>query len=312
MVPLHRVCCTFLFACSVFAIQAQIPSAAHSPLQVAITFDDLPAHGQRPVDESRLQIAQSILATLKEQKLPPVYGFVNGSRVEEDARTLAVLQAWRAAGEPLGSHTYSHPDFDAMTPQAFEADIAKNEALLQQLAGASDWHWLRYPYLREGDTLAKRQEVQAYLKLHGYKVAEVSIDFEDYLWNNPYARCVAKHDDAAIVTLEKSYLETADQYITVFRDMTRRLYGREIPYVLLLHIGAFDAKMLPQLLQLFRDRGFTFITLEEAERDPVYDVFGSKSFEVGGGALQEMDAATRKLKFLPNHKPYKELEATCR
>jgi hypothetical protein len=90
------------------------------------------------------------------------------------------------------------------------------------------------------------------------------------------------------------------------------LYGREIPYVLLLHIGAFDAKMLPKLLQLFRDRGFTFITLEEAERDPVYDVFGSKSFEVGGGALQEMDAATRKLKFLPNHKPYKELEATCR
>jgi peptidoglycan/xylan/chitin deacetylase (PgdA/CDA1 family) len=281
-------------------------------LQVAITFDDLPAHGQRPADESRLQIAQSILATLKAQKLPPVYGFVNGQRVEEDARTLAVLQAWRAAGEPLGSHTYSHPDFDAMTPQAFEADIAKNEPLLQQVAGDSDWHWLRYPYLHEGDTLAKRQEVQAYLKEHGYRVAEVSIDFEDYLWNAPYARCVAKHDDAAIASLEKSYLETADRYITVFRELSQRLYGREIPYVLLLHIGAFDAKMLPQLLQLFRDRGFTFITLEEAERDPVYDVFHSNSFEVGGGALQEMDAATRKIKIHADPKPYKELDAMCR
>ena len=223
-----------------------------------------------------------------------------------------MLQAWRAAGEPLGSHTYSHPDFDSMTPQAFEADIAKNEPLLGQLAEDTDWHWLRYPYLREGDTLAKRQEVQAYLKQHHYNVAEVSIDFEDYLWNAPYARCVAKRDDAAIASLQKSYLATADQYITVFRELSHRLYGREIPYVLLLHIGAFDAKMLPELLQLFRDRGFSFITLEEAERDPVYDVFHSSSFEVGGGALQEMDAATRKIKIRAPAKPYKELEAMCR
>ncbi len=309
MASLHRVCVSFLLAACVASIHSQDKAA---PLRVAITFDDLPAHGALPADESRLQIAESILATLKAQKLPPVYGFINAEKVEDDPKTLAVLQAWRAAGQPLGSHTYSHPDYDAMTPQAFEADIAKNEPLLQQVAGDSDWHWLRYPYLREGETLAKRQAVQAYLKAHGYKVAEVSIDFEDYLWNNPYARCVAKRDDAAIASLEKSYLTTADQYITVFRELSQRLYGREIPYVLLLHIGAFDARMLPKLLQLFRDRGFTFITLEEAQRDPVYDVFHSNSFEVGGGALQEMDAATRKIKIHADPKPYKELDAMCR
>ena len=309
MASWQRVFVAFLFVFAVTPIHSQDTTP---PLQVAITFDDLPTHGELPPEESRLQIAQSILATLRQQKLPPVYGFLNAEKVADDPKTLAVLQAWRAAGQPLGSHTWSHPDFDAMRPEAFEADIAKNEPLLQQLAGDTDWHWLRYPYLREGDTLAKRQEVQAYLKQHGYKVAEVSIDFEDYLWNNPYARCAARHDDAAITSLEKSYLATADQYITVFRELTRQLYGREIPYVLLLHIGAFDAKMLPQLLQLFRDRGFTFITLQEAEHDPIYDVFHSSSFEVGGGTLQEMDAATRKIKIHAPAKPYKELEAICR
>jgi peptidoglycan/xylan/chitin deacetylase (PgdA/CDA1 family) len=309
MASLQRVFVAFLF---VFAVTPNHSQNTTPLLKVAITFDDLPAHGQRPADESRLEIAQSILATLQQQKLPPVYGFMNAEKVAADPATLAVLQAWRSAGQPLGSHTWSHPDLDAMTPKAFETDIAKNEPLLQQLAEDADWHWFRYPYLREGDTLAKRQEVQAYLKLHNYKVAEVSMDFEDYLWNNPYARCVARHDNVAIASLETSYLKTADQYITVFRDLSHQLYGRDIPYVLLLHIGAFDAKMLPELLQLFRDHGFSFVSLPQAEQDPVYDVFSSASFEVGGGALQEMDAATRKIKIQAPAKPYKELEAMCR
>jgi hypothetical protein len=31
--------------------------------------------------------------------------------------------------------------------------------------------------------------------------------------------------------------------------MSEQLYNRDIPYVLLMHIGAFDARMLPRLLK---------------------------------------------------------------
>ncbi len=44
------------------------------------------------------------------------------------------------------------------------------------------------------------------------------MDFGDYLWNDPYARCVAKHDGAAIARLHDTYLATADQYTGVFRS----------------------------------------------------------------------------------------------
>ena len=279
--------------------------------QVALTFDDLPAHGPKPADETRLQIAQSILATLQRERLPPVFGFVNGIRVQEAPETMDVLRAWRAAGEPLGSHTFAHSDLDQETAAAFESDIAKNEPLMQQVAGGTDWRWLRYPFLHEGDTLAKRQEVQHYLKLHNYKVAEVSLDFEDYLWNAPYARCVAKHDDAAITWLQSSYLTTADQYITVFHQTSYRLYGRDIPYVLLLHIGAFDARMLPDLVALLRSRGFTFTTLQQAQSDPVYSVDPAIGYK-GGGTLQALVAVARNIRMPPNSKPYKELDALCR
>ena len=96
------------------------------------------------------------------------------------------------------------------------------------------------------------------------------MSFGDYMWNEPYARCLAKKDDAAIAQLESSYLEAADSTITYTRAMSQALYGRDIPYVLLMHVGAMDARMLPRLLALYKQRGVTFVSLEQAEADPFY------------------------------------------
>jgi peptidoglycan/xylan/chitin deacetylase (PgdA/CDA1 family) len=296
------------FSCVLLSLLGVIPSASQ---QVAFTFDDLPSHGDLPPGQTRLNVAELILRTLKDQHMPAVYGFINAAELEEHPNDLAVLKAWRAGDNLLGSHTYSHPSLNDLTPAQFEAEIARNEPVLLKLMTGHDWHWLRYPFLLEGDTLEKRHAVRAYLQQNGYQIAQVSLDFEDYLWNAPYARCVAKKDDQAIAALRTSYLATADQYITVFRELTHTLYGRDISYVLLLHIGVFDAKMLPDLINLFRRRGFTFTTLPEAMKDPVYREDPDMALK-SGGAFQEQVAAARHVKFPPNAKPYKELEAACR
>jgi peptidoglycan/xylan/chitin deacetylase (PgdA/CDA1 family) len=279
--------------------------------QVAFTFDDLPAHGPLPPGEPRPAVVKSILSTLKAEHMPPVYGFVNGFRVHDYPYQIDILRDWHDAGEPLGSHTYSHPGLDNTSAKTFIADIAKNEAILRKVDPDGDWHWFRYPFLDEGNTLAKRREVRAYLFAHDYKVAEVSMDFEDYLWNEPYARCMAKHDETAVVSLQKSYLSTADEFIDVFRGLSQKLYGHDIPYVLLMHAGAFDAKMLPQLIALFRSKGFQFITLEQAEKDPAYN-FDPDIGYPGGGTMQELTAKVKGVNFPDNTKPYKQLDAMCR
>jgi peptidoglycan/xylan/chitin deacetylase (PgdA/CDA1 family) len=297
-----------VFRCALSSVLCAVPSVSQ---QIAFTFDDLPAHGDLPPGQTRLEVAQSIVKTLHDQHMPPVYGFINAVKLEKDPEDIAVLKAWRAGGNPLGNHAYSHPSLNEQTPEQFESDIAKNEPILSNLMAGQDWHWFRYPFLWEGDTLEKRHEVRAYLQKNGYQIAQVSLDFEDYLWNAPYARCVARKDDKAIEGLRASYLAPADQYITVYRDLTHTLYGRDIPYVLLMHIGAFDAKMLPELLDLFRKRGFTFTTLSEAMKDPVYKEDPDMALKYGG-AFQEQIAAAQHIKIPPNTKPYKELEATCR
>ena len=259
---------------------------------------------------ARPEVVKSILETWKREGMPPVYGFVNGFRVAQFPYQIHILEAWRAAGEPLGSHTWSHPELDKLSAREYEANIAENEAILRKV-GAGDWHWFRYPFLEEGNTVAKREAVRAWLSAHGYRVAEVSMDFQDYLWNEPYARCAAKHDDAAIQQLHDTYLATADEYIRVYRELARRLYGHDIPYVLLMHVGAFDARMLPELIALFRERGFGFTTLEAAMADPVYSA-DPKVPAPGGTTFNEMVATARQVDVPDAQEPEKLLNGLCR
>jgi peptidoglycan/xylan/chitin deacetylase (PgdA/CDA1 family) len=217
-----------------------------------------------------MDVISKILAALHDAHLPPTYGFMNGVRVEEQPADAAVLQAWRSSGDPLGNHSWSHMNLNQHSLEEFEKDISQNEPMLGQQMKDEDWHWFRFPYLAEGDTPEKRAGIRTFLGQHGYKVAAVTMSFGDYLWNEPYARCKAKGDTAAMATLESSYLGAADANINYYGAMSHALFNRDIPYVLLMHVGAFDAEMLPKLLDLYRSRGFEYISLPDAERDIVY------------------------------------------
>jgi lysophospholipase L1-like esterase/peptidoglycan/xylan/chitin deacetylase (PgdA/CDA1 family) len=263
----------------------------HPDLRMAITFDDLPAHSALPPGETRTGVASKILSALQDAHVPAVYGFVNGQRLEQQPGDRAVLQAWRKAGYPLGNHSWSHMDLNQNTAEAFAADVQQNEPVLNQWMKDEDWHWFRFPFLREGDTPAKSAGVRSFLAQHGYKIAAVTMSFADYQWNEPYARCKANDNNKAIASLEASYLAAADDAITYYRELSHSLYGRDIPYVLLMHIGAFDAKMLPRLLKLYESRGFKFVTLGEAESDEFYrhdvDLRQPAGFKTLEGAMAE-------------------------
>ncbi|HEY2860918.1 MAG TPA: polysaccharide deacetylase family protein [Terracidiphilus sp.] len=238
--------------------------------QIAFTWDDLPAHSALPTGETRVEIGHKLIAAMKAAGLPPVYGFVNGATIDREPASAPMLKDWRDAGFQLGNHAWSHMNLNTASSADWEADVLKNEPVLTQYAAGGDWHWLRYPYTAEGDSAAKRAEARKFLAAHGYKIAAVTMSFGDYMWNEPYARCVAKNDAAALEQLESSYLEAAAQDVDLRRAMARKLFGHDIPYVLLMHVGAFDARMLPRLLKQYRDEGFTFVTLEKAEKAAFY------------------------------------------
>ena len=288
-------------------------AAAAAPPKIAITFDDLPAHGPLPSGTTRVEIATKILAALREANMPPVYGFVNGALIEKQDADAEVLHLWRNGGQPLGNHSWSHMNLNQHTLKEFQDDVLHNQSVVSRwmVYDKNNWHWFRFPFLAEGDTDEKRMGVRKFLKQRDYKIAGVTMSFGDYQWTDPYARCKAKGDEQSIALLKSSYLAAADESINYTRGLSHMLYGRDIPYVLLLHIGALDAEMMPQLLELYRSRGFQFVTLQEAESDEFYRLDTDLAQPPGPDTLEGV-AAERKLVLQPRAKPPVQFDTMCR
>ena len=248
---------------------AMLSAAPASAREIAFTFDDLPAHSALPPGVTRLQVAQETIAALKAAGVPQVYGFINGVKLIQEPGTDVVLKAWRAAGFPLGNHGWAHLGLSKIDERTFESELLQNQPTLRSLSGRTDWRWLRFPFLDEAYAdPAKRAASRAWLAQHGYRIAAVTASFGDYAFNEPYARCVAKGDAAAIAELEQTYLDAAADSIRLSETDQKAQFGRTPPDILLMHLGAFDAHMLPRLLALYKAKGFRFVTLDAAAKDP--------------------------------------------
>jgi lysophospholipase L1-like esterase/peptidoglycan/xylan/chitin deacetylase (PgdA/CDA1 family) len=244
------------------------PAPAPAPT-IAITFDDIPAHGPLPPGMTRLEVIRRITAALRAAGAP-AHGFLNAGFGLDDPTSAAVIRAWRAAGFPLGNHSYAHENLDQVGADAFLASVKRNEGPLAMAAGRSDWHWFRYPFLAEGRDPAARDAVRARLAADGYRIAGVTMSFDDFAWNPVYAACAAKGDKAAIARLETGMLADARAAALAARSRAKAQVGHDIPYVLLMHVGALDARLLPRILAQYRAMGFRFTTLAQAEADPFY------------------------------------------
>ena len=306
----------FSWACAALLLSLGAHAAdPQARLKIALTFDDLPVNGTRPADVRPTQIARATLAVLKKHRIPPSYGFINARQLERDPDAARALELWAKAGHPLANHTYSHLDLTKNSAEDFQREVLRNEPVLELLmpeGGKHDFRWFRYPYLHEGDTLEKRRAVRAFLAANQYRIAETTLDFEDYLWNSAYARCLDKKDAESIRWLRESYVAIADEYMRMQRDLARRVFGRDINHVLLLHLGAFSSEILPDLFALLKKQGYDIVTLEEAQADPVY----ASDPDIGephGGTLTDLMMEKLGIPWPDvTPKPREKLNAICR
>jgi peptidoglycan/xylan/chitin deacetylase (PgdA/CDA1 family) len=286
-----------------------------SNLKVALTFDDLPLNGTLATGFKKSDYARETVAVLKKHRIPPSYGFINARGLERNPDGAVALQIWAKSGNPLANHTYSHPNLTKTSVEDFQLEILRNEPVLELLmpeGGKSTWRWFRYPFLHEGDTLEKRHAVRAFLANNGYRIAQTTLDWEDYLWNSAHAACVMKKDEKSIAWLHESYLATAKEYIRVQRELARQVFGRDINHVMLLHLGSFSSHILPGLFKLLDEEGFEIVTLEEAQSDAAYD-YDPDVASPNGGTLTELGREAKQIPWPQiSDKPREKLTSICR
>ena len=263
-----------IFVAGPAGVRAQGPDAAPQPQpkEIAFTIDDLPLNGPRVGPERLRAMTEKTLAGLGRHRIPAV-GFVNESLLyvpgETDAM-IALLKAWADAGVELGNHTFSHLGFREASLAAYQDDFVRGDTLTRTLMKQRGGRvrYFRHPFLQMGPTRELEQSFDKFIAERGYRIAPVTVDTLDWMFLSAYAK--ARGDAAAARRVSDEYLRYVGLRLEFCEKVSAELFGRQIRHVLLLHANELNADNFEGLVKVFRDRGYSFVTLERALEDPVY------------------------------------------
>jgi peptidoglycan/xylan/chitin deacetylase (PgdA/CDA1 family) len=242
---------------------------------VAFTFDDGPKLAQTPL-LSPQQRNEALLAALAKHHVKAAL-FVTGGNGANQPAGYALAKAWGEAGHALGNHTMTHPDLnDAKLSLAqYEQEILDCDKIISTLPGYQKWY--RFTYLREGNTLEKRDGMRAFLKDTGYRNAYVSLDTSDWRLDEKLVQVLKENPKADLAPIKLAYLSHLRQRAQAYRELAYRLQGRDIPQVMLMHHNLINALWLDDAIAQFKDMGWTITTPAEAYADPVYQLMPERA-----------------------------------
>ncbi len=243
---------------------------------VAISFDDLPFASVPSEDDGYLEkMTARLLHSLQAEQVPAV-GFVNEMKlIRDDALDPArveLLRSWIRAGYDLGNHTYSHPSLNRVPLDAFEADLLRGETVIRPLMQGEGrtLRWFRHPFLHQGTTPEVRAASLNFLAAHGYVVAPVTVNNSEWVFAAAYARAQAAGDEATARRIGAAYVPYMGDVFTRAEQQALDLFGRPVRQVLLLHANSLNAEYFGALASMLRQRGYRFVTLDDALGDSAY------------------------------------------
>ena len=199
-------------------------------------------------------------------------GFVNEGAVYRDGSQIAHLEKWCHAGMELGNHTFSHLDLHTTSVDLFTQDIIRGEVISKRLMKSRrrSLRFFRYPYLHTGLTREVKTGVEEFLREHGLLTAPVTIQSEEYMFAQVYDHAMLDGDSETMRRIAAAYIPYMLKMFAYFETLSMKVFEREISQVLLLHASALNADYFSDLEVMIRDRGYTFITLEQALNDEAY------------------------------------------
>lgn len=276
--------------CALFSVSVLTLAADKPDRQVSITIDDLPAASAPMMSAAAItEMTTKLLTTIRDQKIP-VVGFVNEKKLyklgEIDQRINA-LKLWLDFGFELGNHTYSHASLNKTPLPAWEEEVIRGETVTSMLLAERKMklRYFRHPYLDTGRDLETRKKAEEFLTQRGYRIAPITLDAWDWMYATVYEDAKKRGDTALQRKLVDSYLDYSNQVFAYAEQLSMRLLGYEPKQILLIHGNQLEADHIGELFDVFRKRGYRFITLEDALSDSAYGLSDTYVGEEGTGWL---------------------------
>lgn len=241
-----------ILLCLVFLIASAQLSYAHKK-EIAITIDDLPFVG-----EYRNFHLNMMMNTMKEQQIPAT-GFIIAKEVHND--NWEMLQKFRESGFGLGNHTFSHANLNTLKTKEYIKEIKDADKILAPVMTKPKY--FRYPYLAMG-TGDKRNEILCYLAKKNYQIAPITIDSKDFVFNQRLLSVPELNRRNYLSEMKSFYLDFIWQQTVKAEQHTEYHHNPDQAQILLIHANLLNAYVLPDIINLYREKGYTFVNLEDA------------------------------------------------
>lgn len=220
---------------------------------IALTIDDLPFVG-----EYRNFHLNKMMNAMQEQQVSAT-GFVIASEIR--ANNWETLRQFRDAGFGLGNHTFSHANLNKLKVKEYIQEIKKADVLLSPLMSTPKY--FRYPYLAMSSG-SKKNKILHYLTKNHYQVAPITIDTKDFVFNQRLLSVPEIGRRAYLEELKPFYLEFIWQQTQKAEEVTHYRHRPDQTQILLIHANLLNATVLTDIIQLYKQRGYTFVSLEQA------------------------------------------------
>jgi peptidoglycan/xylan/chitin deacetylase (PgdA/CDA1 family) len=251
----------------------------HPRRQVAVTFDDLPGvamlRSQRCNAKAFAEMNSRLLKTVTAHRIPALGLVVEGSLCESQRNVLPeLLSTWLDSDLELGNHSYSHFDLNETPLERYQADVIRGEAVTGRLLKqrGKRLKYFRHPFLHAGKDLKTKTAFDRFLVDRGYRVAPVTIDNQEWVFAEVYAIARERGDKATAERVGAAYITYMEEVFDFFERRSVEVVGYEIKQVLLLHANPLNADYFDELVAMMKRRGYAFITLDQALKDPAYQL----------------------------------------
>ncbi len=235
--------------------------------QVAITIDD-PNIQMNPLC-SAYEVSEAIISSMEDTAGTRAALFVCGSKVDNNPGR-EILSKWDGMGHIFGNHSYSHHYYhsEEIDSKTYIQDILRGEEIIRDYANFRKL--FRFPYLKEGDTVEKRDTVRSFLKEREYRNAHVTIDTSDWYIDQRMTQRLRKNHKADLTPYAKFYEEHIWNRAVYYDKLAQQVLGRAVRHTLLLHHNLLNALFLKNILVMFKDKGWEIIDADVAFEDPVF------------------------------------------
>ncbi|MFN2500892.1 MAG: M56 family metallopeptidase [Pyrinomonadaceae bacterium] len=230
--------------------------------------------------------ARLLIEKLKAHKVPAI-GFLQGGMISDGEKMFPVraniARLWKDAGFEIGLGGFRHIELYSTPVDEYIANIEKNERVAKQLIGDTGLppRYFSYPYLNAGKTAGDRAKVEAWLANRGYTPVKYTIDNNEWMYSYAYDMARNDNDVNTMNEIRDAYLSYMSKMFDHYEAYSKEMFGRDIRQTMVLTPSRLITDTADEFFGMLKKRGYSFITVGEAQSDEAYKTKESFTGQAG-------------------------------